>query len=249
MYCYYFIGTYYYYGSVDDLLTLYGQRVYKNTTTHTETLLPEELLLTATYSNSNMGQYYKLCSDCAEPSISKGIYLLRGERYRLRARFVNLYSYDQVEIAMKIRLDTSTDTTSSSGSSAVWPTSQPLHSPTPHPTYIQSSIPTIQLQSKAPTKTPTFTPTLSTTYAPTRIPTNTPSRKPSFSPTLRPTAYPTYMPTYTSEQYNGTDLPIEVLQQDRNMNSVYLQQHSLKDVQLVALGIPFQYEIQVKCCV
>jgi cell division septation protein DedD len=229
-------GTYYFYGSVDDLLQLYGARVARDDETDTEVPGAEELLLTATYSQNHNGQYHPTCSGCKVPK-SRGISLVRGERYRLRARYVNTNTYDQIEIAMKIELPGHEEQRA-----LPRPTAQPVSwNATLSPSARPSAAP-------GPSRAPTHSPTTATASPsrPTARPTASPSRRPSASPTARPTAFPTAMPSHSAAEANGTHLPAEIRRQERHLTNTFLRHHSLKDIQIVSLQIPFQYEIKVR---
>jgi hypothetical protein len=226
-------GTYTFYGSVDDILSLYGTRVSRDGQHH-DVLGSEELLFTATYSETNNGQYYPTCAGCKAQK-SHRLYFLRGERYRLRARYVNVQSNDQIEIAMKIELPGHTEQTA-----LPRPTAQPVHW---NNTAVPSAFPTT---TPGPTRSPTAKPTTATTFAPTRVPTAQPSRKPTAAPSRNPSAVPTTAPTQDAAEYEESALPEELQRQPRHLTNTFLRHHSLKDVQKVSFSIPFRYEIQVR---
>lgn len=215
---------------MDDILLLYGTRV-----TYSEDGAvihgSEELLLTALYNPTNNGNYYPTCSGCNVPK-SKGLKLLRGERLLLRARFTNLQSYDQIEIGMKIELPGHFQQ-----HAAPRPTAQPV-------VFGNTSRP-----SAAPSRIPSVSPSFLTSAPPSRNPTIVPTARPTRSPTARPS---THAPTYSQEQLVG-ELPEEISRQERDLSNTFLRHHSLKDVQIVKLNVPYRYEIQVDyrqniCC-
>ncbi len=229
--CFVLSGTYYFYASVDDLASVYGRRVVL-LPDGTEQFGPEELLVTATYNVNSEGNYWPTCSGC-KPARSKGISLLLGERYQLRVRFVNTGGADQIAVAMKIELPGHTEQVA-----APRPTAQPVFVNTSQP----SMSPTLTVTG-APTRHPTNAPT--PVAKPSTNPTRTPTRAPTRAPTARPSVGPTQMPTYLANQGNFSLLPEEIRAQQRVMSNSFLRHHSLKDTQIIALKLPFFYEIQV----
>lgn len=230
-----FAGTYYFYTTVDDISQVYGRRV-SRTDDGTETLGPEELLVSATYNTATGGQYWPTCAGC-KPFRSRGIGLLLGERYQLRVRYVNTGGVDQIEVAMKIELPGHSEQIA-----APLPTYQPVFANTSRPSARPTST-AAPVLSKAPTRNPTASPSV---FRPSAKPTAVPSRKPSSSPTVRPSALPTVAPSYTADQYNFSLLPEELRAQQRSLGNTFMRHHSLKDTQIVSLKIPFFYEVQVR---
>ena len=244
---------------MDDIAQVYGRRV-SRLPNGTEVYGTEELLTTASYSIHNSGQYWPTCAGCKVP-ISRGIDLLLGERYMLRVRFVNTGGPDQIEVAMKIALpghfeqtaaprptaqpifvNTSRPSVSPTTPPATWAPSR-TNAPTATATSAPSRVPTLRPVSapKAPTRSPSAHPTVT----PTRAPSVTNTRAPTRTPTTRPTAGPTVAPTHAPYQYNASLLPAEIQFQKRSLSNTFLRHPSLKDTQIVALKIPFFYEIQV----
>ena len=209
---------------------MYGRRVIL-LPDGTEQFGPEELLVSATYNVNSEGNFWPTCSGC-KPARSKGISLLLGERYQLRVRFVNTGGADQIAVAMKIELPGHAEQVA-----APRPTAQPVFVNTSQP----SVSPTYTLTG-APTRNPTHAPTLG---KPSVNPTRTPTRLPSRAPTARPSMGPTVMPTYLTNQGNYSLLPEEIRVQQRVMSNSFLRHHALKDTQIIAMKLPFFYEIQV----
>lgn len=247
-------GLYYFYASVDDVAQVYGRRV-SRLPNGTEIYGSEELLVTANYNPTSSGQYWPTCAGCKVPK-SRGIDLLRGERYQLRVRFVNTGGPDQVELAMKVVLPGHVEQ-----QAMPLPSRQPVFVNTSQPSFKPSVAATAApSRSFAPTVNPTRFPTLGInkpTVKPTMFPTCSPTRNPSVkstvrptaNPTIKPTAGPTALPTHAAYQYNASLLPAELRHQQYSMSNTFLRHHALKDTQIVALKVPFFYEIQVRVTV
>jgi hypothetical protein len=253
-------GVYYFYGSVDDVMDIYGAHMRSNGSFSEETKL-----LSASYPSTTNGQYYPTCAGC-KASRSAGVHLFQGERFRLRVRVTNSATMDMFEVPMKIELtghqeQVSHRSKAPSGQPTflVWnatqaPTLMPSTSPSLSPTRTPSAVPTAPTakpSTSLPTRKPTHSPSfgMGPTKSPSQNPTPSPSFFPSWNPTRNPTAHPTTsspsaMPTLEPTQ--GIELQTEFTRQQRNLSPTFMRQHSLKDVQLLSLQIPYYYETQVK---